>query len=75
MGFTGVEKNGIVAQLEIPLNSRSTIAAGPDMSAGAEGVFAAGDCVSGPSLVVRAAASGLAAAEKIDAYLNRIVRT
>ena len=75
MGFTGVEKNGIVEQLGILLNSRSTIAADAGMSTNVEGVFAAGDCVSGPSLVVRAAASGLAAAEKIDAYLNNIIKT
>lgn len=75
MGFTGVGKNGIVEQLGILLNSRSTIAADAGMSTNVEGVFAAGDCVSGPSLVVRAAASGLAAAEKIDAYLNNIIKT
>lgn len=75
MGFTGVEKNGIVGQLGILLNSRSTIAADAGMSTNVEGVFAAGDCVSGPSLVVRAAASGLAAAGKIDAYLNNIIKT
>jgi NADPH-dependent glutamate synthase beta subunit-like oxidoreductase len=34
------------------------------------GVFAAGDCVSGASLVVRAFALGRQAAEAVDRYLR-----
>lgn len=36
----------------------------------AEGIFAAGDCVSGPATVVEAVAGGRRAAESIDAYLR-----
>ena len=38
----------------------------PDM----EGVFAGGDCVTGPATVIRAIAAGKAAAANIDEYLG-----
>ncbi len=37
-----------------------------------KGVFAAGDCVTGPNVLVRAAGAGRRAAEKIDQYLRGI---
>lgn len=74
MGFTGVEKNGIVEQLGILLNSRSMIAVDESMSTNVDGVFAAGDSISGPSLVVRAIASGRAVAGRIDSYLKKSYR-
>lgn len=64
MGFTGVPKNGIVEELGILLNSRSMVAVDPSMLTNSDAVFAAGDCISGPSLVVRAMASGIAVSEK-----------
>lgn len=44
---------------------------------GTDGVFAGGDCVTGPSTVIRAIASGKTAAANIDTYLgyNHIIRT
>ncbi len=38
----------------------------------AKGVFAAGDCVTGPNVLVRAAGTGRKAAEKIDQYLRGV---
>ena len=37
-----------------------------------EGVFSAGDCVTGPDVLVRAAGNGKRAADKIDQYLRRL---
>ncbi len=37
-----------------------------------KGVFAAGDCVTGPNVLVRAAGAGRRAAEKIDQYLRGV---
>ena len=37
---------------------------------GEEGSFSGGDCVSGPSTVIRASAAGKAAAANIDEYLG-----
>ncbi len=41
-----------------------------DWMTSAKGVFAAGDCVSGASLVVRAIDQGRQAAEGVDLYLS-----
>ena len=74
MGFTGVPKNGIVEELGILLNSRSMVAVDPSMLTNSDAVFAAGDCISGPSLVVRAMASGIAVSEKIHNYLTNTAK-
>jgi len=57
-GSIGVERNGTVK-----VN-------GGSMQTGAPGVFAAGDCVSGPDLAIRAVQQGRLAAEAIDRFLN-----
>ncbi len=44
----------------------------PQLPAAGENVFFAGDVVSGPSLVVRAMASGHAAAQAVDAYCIKL---
>jgi formate dehydrogenase alpha subunit len=41
-----------------------------DLSTSREGVFAGGDCVSGPALVINAIAAGRTAAQSIDRYLG-----
>lgn len=61
-------------QLGILLNSRSMVAVDKSMSTNVDGVFAAGDSISGPSLVVRAIASGRAVAGRIDSYLKKSYR-
>ena len=58
------------AEKGIPVN-RGTITAGNDGAiAAAEGVFAGGDCVSGPATVIRSIAAGKVAAYNIDEYLG-----
>ena len=55
----------------IKLTKWNTIDADPDTFATSqEGVFASGDCVTGPDVLVRATGTGKRAAEKIDLYLG-----
>ena len=61
----GFEQSGIVIQ------RGGTVLAGSDTRLpDLEGVFAGGDCVSGPATVIRAIAAGKAAAANIDEYLG-----
>ena len=56
MGFTGVPKdNPIVTQLHLDQTPRTALVSDPS-----RGIYCAGDCASGASLVVRALASGKA---------------
>ena len=61
----GLEESGIKIQRggNVAANTSTQI---PDM----EGVFAGGDCVTGPATVIRAIAAGKAAAANIDDYLG-----
>ena len=66
----GIETHGF-EQVGIKIQRGGTLAANtstqiPDM----EGVFAGGDCVTGPATVIRAIAAGKAAAANIDEYLG-----
>ncbi|MCS7280578.1 MAG: FAD-dependent oxidoreductase [Desulfobacterota bacterium] len=59
------EKDGV------NVTKRGTIYADPEtFLTTREGVFAAGDCVTGPDVLVRAAGNGRRAAEMIDLYLR-----
>lgn len=61
----GFEQSGIVIQ------RGGTLLAGSDTRLpDLEGVFAGGDCVTGPATVIRAIAAGKAAAANIDEYLG-----
>ena len=61
----GFEQSGVVIQ------RGSTLLAGSDTKLpDLEGVFAGGDCVTGPATVIRAIAAGKAAAANIDEYLG-----
>ena len=61
----GFEQTGIVIQ------RGGTLLAGSDTRLpDLEGVFAGGDCVTGPATVIRAIAAGKAAAANIDEYLG-----
>ncbi len=53
-----------------PHQPRGGTRPGPTPAAGPEGVFAGGDCVTGPATVIRAIAAGKAAAANIDEYLG-----
>ena len=61
----GLEESGIKIQRggNVAANTSTQI---PDM----EGVFAGGDCVTGPATVIRAIAAGKAAAANIDEYMG-----
>ncbi|UYG16429.1 glutamate synthase subunit beta [Brachybacterium huguangmaarense] len=69
MGFAGAEDVAAGAEDSVAYTSRGTIEHGADWSTGAEGVFTAGDCARGQSLIVWAIAEGRSAAAAVDAYL------
>jgi glutamate synthase (NADPH/NADH) small chain len=69
MGFTGPE-TGLPQDLGLELDERRNIRAdAATYSTSVEGVFAAGDCRRGQSLVVWAIAEGRAAARECDRWL------
>lgn len=73
MGFTGVEKIEILNQFGAEIDKRGNIKINTDFSLSSHrNVFAAGDGVSGASLVVRAMEAGKITAKHIDAYLKGI---
>ncbi|MFM8843395.1 MAG: glutamate synthase subunit beta [Actinomycetota bacterium] len=69
MGFTGVEKNQLVNDLEISLDQRGNIARDGDYATNIEGVFVCGDAGRGQSLIVWAIAEGRSAASAVDRHL------
>lgn len=52
------------------LTNRGALAVSDSLKSNIPGVFGGGDCVSGPSSVIDAIASGAVAAQSIDAYLS-----
>jgi glutamate synthase (NADPH/NADH) small chain len=72
LGFTGPEV-ALPKAFDCELDPRGNVRAGADRMTSVPGVFAAGDCVRGQSLVVWAIREGRAAAEGVDAYLARVV--
>lgn len=66
MGFTGVAKGSLMAELPIASTERGCIKINAGSATSESGIFAGGDAVSGPSLVVRAIASGIKLAEDVD---------
>jgi glutamate synthase (NADPH/NADH) small chain len=58
-----------VNDLGVELDGRRNVKVGDDKMTSVEGVFSAGDMELGQSLIVRAIASGRAAARGIDKYL------
>ncbi len=63
MGFAGAEETA-------PLDARGTIAHAADWSTDIDGVFVAGDCARGQSLIVWAIAEGRASAAAVDRHLT-----
>lgn len=57
-----------LSSMGIELDRRGLIKVDDDMKTTMEGVFAAGDAVSGPRTVIEAVAAGLKAADSIDRY-------
>jgi glutamate synthase (NADPH/NADH) small chain len=72
LGFSGPEQ-ALPKAFDCELDQRGNVRAGPDRMTTVPGVFAAGDCVRGQSLVVWAIREGRAAAEGVDGFLSRAV--
>jgi glutamate synthase (NADPH/NADH) small chain len=70
MGFTGPEKLRLVADLGLALDARGNIASDGRGATNVPGVFTAGDCNRGQSLVVWAIADGRRVAAGVHAYLS-----
>ncbi len=70
MGFVHVEHGGLIQNLGLQLDAKGNIVVGHYQTS-EPWVFAAGDTVSGASLVVRAIDSGRSAAAAIDKWLRR----
>lgn len=70
MGFVHTEQNGIISELGIELDERKNIKTTKNLT-NVKKVFAAGDSVSGASLVVHAIASGRRAAREINVFLKQ----
>lgn len=71
MGFVNPLYEGLLEQLGVELTARKCVAIDKANHTSKDKIFAAGDVAMGASLVVRAIASGRAAAASIDKYLNR----
>jgi len=69
MGFSGPEKEGLLAQLGVRLTDRGTVYVDDNHMTTVAGVFAAGDLERGQSLVVWAISDGRKTAAAVDRYL------
>jgi glutamate synthase (NADPH/NADH) small chain len=71
MGFLHPVREGLLEKLDLKLDGRGNVAADTESFATSEpGVFAAGDCRRGQSLVVWAIWEGREAARQVDLYLT-----
>ncbi len=69
MGFSGPERHGLVAELDLALDGRGGVAVDANWQTSAPGVFACGDMARGQSLIVWAIAEGRSAAAAVDRWL------
>ncbi|MCS6710580.1 glutamate synthase subunit beta [Brachybacterium sp. EF45031] len=69
MGFTGPRRDDVVAGLGAELDQRGRIAHSDTWQTSVPGVFTAGDCARGQSLIVWAIAEGRSCAAAVDAHL------
>ena len=69
IGFEGVERAGVVEQLDLHVDARGNVAA-PLFETSNPGIFAAGDARRGQSLVVWAIAEGRRCARMVDRCLS-----
>ena len=69
LGFVHVQHEGLIKELELALDKKDNLAT-DNYQTSLPWVFAAGDTVSGASLVVRAIDSGRQAAASIDNWLK-----
>lgn len=70
MGFTGPEQVGVVEQLGVELDERGNVVRDSSYMSSVSGVFVAGDCGRGQSLIVWAIAEGRACAHGVDEWLT-----
>jgi glutamate synthase (NADPH/NADH) small chain len=70
LGFVHLEHGPLIEQLGIALDERGNIAVDDRYQGSEPGIFAAGDCHSGASLVVRAIDHGRRAARAVDEFLQ-----
>jgi glutamate synthase (NADPH/NADH) small chain len=70
MGFVHPALDGLLTELELELDQRRNVKVDQNQSTSREKVFAAGDSVSGATLVVNAIASGRRVAREMDKYLK-----
>ena len=70
LGYTGIESESIVEQLDIDLSPRGTVARNRTYDTNIPGVFVAGDAGRGASLIVWAIAEGRAVAARADEFLR-----
>ncbi|MCB9577526.1 MAG: glutamate synthase subunit beta [Polyangiaceae bacterium] len=71
MGFVHPEHEGLVEHLGLKLDRRGNVRVDEQFMTSVPGVFAAGDCQRGQSLVVWAIADGRRTAASIDTWLRR----
>ncbi len=69
MGFLGAERQGVVTELGLELDTRGNVAADRSWATNVPGVFVCGDMTRGQSLIVWAVAEGRSAAAAVDRYL------
>jgi glutamate synthase (NADPH) small chain len=69
MGFVHPEHPGVVTDLGLKLDRRGNVEVNSEFMTSVPGVFAAGDCQRGQSLVVWAIAEGRKAARGVDRFL------
>lgn len=69
-GFLYPKYSGLVESLRLKLDKKQNIKTGPDYMSSQKGIFSAGDCRRGQSLVVWAISEGRQAAYHIDSYLK-----
>lgn len=70
MGFVHCEHAGLVDEFNLELDSRGNIKVNADFQTNHPNIFAAGDSVTGASLVVRAISHGRKLALAVDKYLK-----
>ncbi|HET8970225.1 MAG TPA: glutamate synthase subunit beta [Candidatus Nanopelagicales bacterium] len=70
MGFTGPEQGTLLEQLRVELDERGNVRRDESYASSVEGVFVAGDCGRGQSLIVWAIAEGRSAAAAVDRWLS-----
>lgn len=72
MGFLHVENDQLLKELDLKYDQKGNILVDCNYSTSVKGVFAAGDAISGPSLIVRAINHGRRVANCINEFLKNV---